>query len=282
MADAGIDDIFLPYNIYGSHALARAVALARRVKLSLACDNEVAAAGLSDAFSAAGLRVPVLVECDTGGGRCGVQTPAAAVELAARIERSPGLAFGGLMTYPAAGQQQRVQAFVEEALALCDRAGLQVRVVSSGGTPDLWRAADVRGVTEHRAGTYIYNDRSLINRGVATESDCALRVLTTVSSRPTADRAILDAGSKTLSSDTSGLSGFGHVCEYPAAALYKLNEEHGYLDVSQCDAKPAIGERVTVIPNHACVVSNLTDTIHAIRDGRLVGTLRVGARGKSN
>jgi D-serine deaminase-like pyridoxal phosphate-dependent protein len=282
MADGGIQDIFLPYNLYGGRALERAVALARRIRLSLACDNEVAARSLSRAFSAASLEVPVSVECDTGAMRCGVQSPAAALELALAIERLPGLRFAGLMTYPAPRQQASVQAFVDAALTLFKSKGLPVESVSSGGTPDMWHAAEVRGVTEYRAGTYIYNDRSLMARGVAAESDCALRVVTTVTSRPVAERAILDAGSKTFSSDTSGISGFGHVCEFPAAKIYKFNEEHGYVDVSECAERPSVGERVAVIPNHACVVSNLHDVIYAVRGRQVVDVLRVDARGRSN
>jgi D-serine deaminase-like pyridoxal phosphate-dependent protein len=282
MADGGIDDIFLPYNLYGGKALERAVALARRIRLSLACDNEIAARNLSVAFSAAALEVPVLVECDTGAKRCGVQSPAAALELALAIERLPGLHFGGLMTYPPPRQQPAVQAFLDEALAGFKRRGVPVEAVSSGGTPDIWQAAEVRGVTEYRAGTYIYNDRSLMVRGVASERDCALKVVTTVTSRPVAERAILDAGSKTFSSDTSGIAGFGHVCEFPAAKMYKFNEEHGYVDLTECAERPSVGDRVTVIPNHACVVSNLHDAIYAVRGREVVDTLRVDARGRSN
>lgn len=282
MADGGIEDIFLPYNLYGGQALARAVALARRIRLSLACDNEVAARHLSRAFSAASLEVPLSVECDTGAKRCGVQSPAAALELAQTIDRLPGVRFGGLMTYPAARQQAAVQSFFDEALALLRVKGLPADSVSSGGTPDMWSAAEVRSVTEYRAGTYIYNDRSLMVRGVASESDCALRVVTTVTSRPVSERAILDAGSKTFSSDTSGIAGFGHVCEFPAAKVYKFNEEHGYVDLSECAERPEVGSRVTVIPNHACVVSNLHDAIYAVRGGQIVETLRVDARGRSN
>ena len=101
-------------------------------------------------------------------------------------------------------------------------------------------------------------------------------------SRPTADRAILDAGSKTLTSDLLGLTGHGHIVEYPGAAIHALSEEHGHVDLTGCDggARPRIGERVTVIPNHACVVSNLFDQVYGVRDGRVVEPMRIAARGR--
>ena len=86
-----------------------------------------------------------------------------------------------------------------------------------------------------------------------------MSVLATVVSRPTDGRAILDAGSKTLSSDTLGLDGFGLITEYPQLVLAKFSEEHGHVDCSASNARPRIGERVTIIPNHACAVTNLHD-----------------------
>ena len=97
---------------------------------------------------------------------------------------------------------------------------------------------------------------------------------------PTEERLVLDAGSKTLSGDTLGLEGYGHVVEYPQLAIAKLSEEHGHVSAAGSNAKPGIGERVTVIPNHACVVSNLHDTVYAVRGGRVERVLPVAARGR--
>ncbi len=280
MADAGIDDIFLPYNLVGDRKLRHAVALARRVTLSLSCDSAVVAEGLSAAFTDAGETVALLVECDTGAARCGVQSPKAAAELARVIDRLPGVAFAGLMTYPPPGHQPQVQAFLADAIAECAAAGLAVDVVSNGGSPDMWSARAVTAATEHRAGTYIYFDRSQVMMGAATLDDCAMTIRATVVSRPTADRVIIDAGSKTYSSDTLGLEGFGHVLEYPAARLPSMSEEHGHLDFSAQTGRPAIGEALTVIPNHACVVSNLHDAVNGVRGGEVERTYRVAARGR--
>lgn len=280
MADGGIEDIFLPYNLLGPQKLARAVGLARRVRLSVTCDSVTVAEGLSRAMHAAGLELPVLVECDTGMGRCGVQSPAQALAIAQKIDRLPGLRFGGLMTYSPRAWTAEVSAFLAEALDLCRRSGLDVAVVSSGGTPNIWRAHEAAVVTEYRPGTYIYNDRSIVAAGSASLDDCAMRVLTVVVSRPTADRAILDAGSKTLSTDGAGLGGYGYVVEYPDARIYSLSEEHGWTNVSACRPQPGLGERLQVIPNHACVVSNLHDRVYGVRGQQVEVIWAVTARGR--
>jgi len=221
----------------------------------------------------------VLVECDTGAGRCGVPTPAAARDLAAIIAATPGLRFGGLMTYPAVGGTAAVQAFMTEAVALCEAAGLAVERVTSGGAPDMWRAHEAPVVTEYRTGTYVYNDRSLVERGVCGWADCALTVLATVVSVPTANRAVIDAGTKVLTSDLLGLQGHGHVLGRSDIAIDQLSEEHGRL-VSAGPIGLAVGDRVRVVPNHCCVVSNMLDSVVAVRGDEVAGPLPVAARGQ--
>jgi len=280
MADGGIRDIFLPYNILGELKLARLKALAQRVQLSVTADSATTVAGLASTFADAPRALDVLVECDTGMGRCGVQTPAEALSLARTIAAAPGLSFAGLMTYPAAGQVGANIAWLNDAVALLTREGLAPRIVSNGGTPDLWRADEVKAATEHRPGTYIYLDRYQVAKGVGALEDCALSVLATVVSRPTSNRAIIDAGSKSLTSDTLGLEGFGLVIEYPEAIISSLSEEHGSIDLTNCAAKPAVGERLRIIPNHACVVSNLFDRVALVNADGGVATQAVDARGR--
>jgi D-serine deaminase-like pyridoxal phosphate-dependent protein len=280
MADAGIDDILITYNIVGRPKLARLVELAHRARLTLVFDSPEAAEGASAALAVAQLSVGAMVECDTGSGRCGAQSPGDAAKLADIIAHLPGLQFRGLMTYAPMGQAARTSAWLSDAVAACRHKSIPVDVVSTGGTPDLYRARDVAAATEHRPGTYIYSDRYMVAHGVGTLDDCAIRIVTTVVSRPTAERAILDAGSKTFSSDPMGLEGFGHVLEYPKAMLPAMSEEHGHLDVSACNARPAIGERVTVIPNHACAVSNLHDRVFGVSGNRVERVFAVAARGR--
>jgi D-serine deaminase-like pyridoxal phosphate-dependent protein len=279
MADHGLADILLTFNLLGRAKMQRLVTLARRVRLSATLDNVVVAGELDEAMRQAGLVLPVLIECDSGGERCGVQTPEEAVGLARVLGGLPGLRFEGLMTYPAKGRVAEATAWLEQAKEAFGRAGIEPRIISTGGTPDLYRAHEVACATEHRPGTYIYRDRSLVDEPAGFD-DCALRVLATVVSRPTDGRAILDAGSKTLSSDTLGLEGFGHVVEYPKLEIAKLSEEHGHVDCRQSNARPRIGERVTIVPNHACVVSNLHDLVHGVRGQRVERVFRIEARGR--
>lgn len=277
MAEAGLDDIFVPYNIWGAGKLGRLADLNDRITFSVTADSPDTVAEYASAFDA--LRpLTVLVECDTGGGRCGVQTPEQALALARQIEIAPGLRFGGLMTYPALRAWDKVEAWFGEALGLLARAGIEAPVVTSGNTPDMWHAGK-SVVTERRPGTYIYNDRFQVQQGAATWDDCALTVLATVVSRPTATRAVLDAGSKALSSDLLGLSGHGLVMG-TELMLSALSEEHGVIEAAKAFDTPRIGERVRIVPNHACVVSNLFDVVHLVSGDEVVETAPVAARGR--
>lgn len=278
MADAGIGDIFVPYNILGAAKLGRLLALHRRVTMSVTVDNKVTLAGLAAVFVDAARPLQVLVECETGMQRCGVQTPAGAVALAQQIASHRGLRFGGLMTYPAHGRADEADAFLAATKAALAAVGLDCQTVSSGGTPDLWRAGETRVVTEYRPGTYIYLDRYQVAKGVGTFDDCALTVLATVVSHPVPDRAILDAGSKALTSDLLGMPDFGVLVGHPGAVVAGLSEEHG--NVALNGARVAVGDRVRVLPNHACVISNLFDVVYLVSGNRVVECLPVAARGR--
>ncbi len=280
MADAGIKDIFLPYNIIGKAKLDRLIVLNNRVKLAVTADSEVTICGLAEAFTGTSKSLDVLVECDTGMGRCGVQTPDEAVELAKLIAASDRLNFAGFMTFPKTGTVEETDAFLASAKDKAIAAGLDPRTISNGGSPDMWRAHEVTSATEHRPGTYIYMDRFQVSKGVGTWDDCALTVLATVVSRPTDDRAIVDAGSKALTSDTLGLDGFGRVVGYPEAVITSLSEEHGAIDLTACKEKPQIGDRLRIIPNHCCVVSNLFDSVILISGDDVVEITPVSARGR--
>jgi D-serine deaminase-like pyridoxal phosphate-dependent protein len=217
----------------------------------------------------------VLIECDIGGQRCGVQSPAEAAELARLIARLPHLRFGGLMTFPTNGH---LDDFVRATRSLLRDEGLAIERVSAGGTPGMWQAHTHPELTEYRAGIYVYGDRLSLRSGAVTLATCALQIHTTVVSRPTPDRAVLDAGSKTLSSDLHGLDGYGYICEYPDARIYALSEEHGHVDFSGCARRPQIGERLSLIPNHCCMVTSLFDRMIGARGSEVEVTWQVAAR----
>ena len=280
MEAAGVRDILLTFPLVGTAKAERLAALAGEATISVVGDSEEVARGLSPALARAGVEVGFLVEVDTGFARTGVQTPQAAAELAQIVESLPGLRFDGLMTYPTLpGTGPILRAAIDEISS----RGLEVRTVSGGGTPTFFTNHEVPEITEVRAGTYVYGDRSCIANGSVPLEDCALRIRATVVSRPTSERGILDAGSKTLTNDPAEeASGGGHglIIEYPEARLYALSEEHGHVDFGGCAERPEVGEVVTVIPNHACGCTNLHDEVAVHRGGRVVGFWPVAARGK--
>ena len=278
--DAAVaDDILLTYNILGPQKADRLMALVQRVRrLVVVLDNEVVGQALSEAAARHRVDVRFLVECDTGFGRTGVQTPAEALALARGTMRRPRMHFEGLMTFP--NRDPNTRDFFEAALALFKEAGIPVPVVSGGGTPALFTAQNFPMLTEHRAGTCVYNDAMVVSTGTATWDNCAMRVRATVVSRPTPTRAILDAGSKVLTSDLYFMKGYGHVMEYPEAAITALSEEHGTVDLSDCAERPKVGDVVHVVPNHCCVVTNMVDEVYGVRKGAVEVVWPVAARGK--
>ncbi|MBV8915910.1 MAG: alanine racemase [Acetobacteraceae bacterium] len=281
MADAGLDDIFISYPLIGPAKALRLAALARRVTMSVAVDNPLALATAAEAGRAAGRPIGVFVEFDSGNKRTGVVSVDQALGLARDAAEAEGVRFEGLMTYPST---EATAAFVAEARRRFAEAGVAIPVVSGGGTPNAWRAHEVTGLTEVRVGTYIYHDRGTVAAGAADLDECALHLHATVVSRPTEDRAVIDAGTKSLTSDLvppSAGAGYGLILDYPDAVIERLNEEHGMIDLSRCDRKPELGERLRIVPNHACVVSNLHDEVVISRADRVVDTWRVAARGKT-
>jgi len=292
MAGAGFDDILVAFPIMGEGKLRRLARLALTRRLLIALDSEAAAQELSRAVAAQNSTLGVLVEFDAGGRRCGLQPGPALVVLAKAIAKLPGLKFRGLMGYFGnvwgTPEQRR-----EEAERVAERvaAGLEalraervpVEVVSGGSTPSAEFAHVIRGLTEIRPGTYVYNDLNTYYQGACSLGDCAVRVVATVVSTAVPGRAIIDGGSKAFSSDLLGSgpkSGYGYIVEAPDAPIIKLNEEHGYVDITASLHQFHVGEVVTVIPNHVCTTVNMHDDIVTLRQGEAVGCWRIAARGK--
>ncbi len=281
MADGGLDDILISYNLIGEEKMARLARLMGRVQVTASADNPTVVEHLGRAGAQAGRPLPVVIECDTGRRRAGVEDPGDVVALARGIASDANLAFAGLLLYPPEDRMEQTQGFLETVRAgLADNGIAPPAIVSTGGTPNLSNLGRIAGATEHRSGTSIFNDRMMLACGAATLADCALHVVATVVSRGGPERGILDAGSKTLTSDTGGLDGHGLILEYPQARIARFAEEHGFLDLAHGTGKPEVGEVVRVIPNHVCVVVNMVDRLIATRDGRIVGEIPVAARGR--
>jgi D-serine deaminase-like pyridoxal phosphate-dependent protein len=282
MAAGGQDDILISYNLLGEEKMARLARLLRDgIAIRPCADNPVVVDGYADAARQAEKELGVLVECDTGRERAGVETPGEAVALARRIAGHAGLRFDGLLLYAPEARLPESQAFLDEAKAGLAEHGLEARIVSTGGTPNLRNLDRITGATEHRSGTSIFNDRMMMAIGAAALDDCALAVYATVVSRAGPLRGIVDAGSKTLTSDTgNGLDGHGLIREFPDARIKGFAEEHGMLDLGGTEARPEIGDVVSIVPNHVCVVVNMVDQLVTVRGDRLVGSIPVAARGR--
>ena len=277
MVAAGIDDVLIPYNIVGEDKLERLVALGREARLTVSVDDERLLPGLAEAARRS-RRLDVLVDCDTGMGRTGVATPEEAAALAGAVARFGDLRFTGFLTYPAL---EGSAGFLSEASRLARGNGLEVIVVSAGGTPLMWASGELRPlVTEYRVGTYAFYDRSSVAAGAATLDDVALTVHATVVSRPSSERAILDAGSKALAYDPGPDAGHGTVLEAPASIVERLSEEHAVVVLGNGDTLE-LGQQVRIVPNHVCVVVNLVDEVILHGEKLEPTSWRIDARGRS-
>jgi D-serine deaminase-like pyridoxal phosphate-dependent protein len=271
-----------------------------RASISIIVDHLGVARGWSDAMCAAGRRLDVLVKVDVGFHRCGIDPRASSAEdFIHDVASMAGLRLRGLLShaghgYDATSQDQLRAVAAREAeilIGLRDRAtvsGIAIEELSVGATPTLRFSATERGLTELRPGNYVYFDRTQVALGAAALSDCALTVLATVVSRPASDRIILDCGSKTLTTDQARVAapGYGVVLARDGStvdqnlSIERLSEEHATVRVIG-DTTLEPGDRVRVLPNHSCVVSNLVDEIRLVDGDRVVDTLPVAARGKT-
>jgi D-serine deaminase-like pyridoxal phosphate-dependent protein len=257
----------------------------------VALDSIAAVDALRAALDAAGTPGPVgvLVELDVGMRRCGVQD-AGAVEAIARA-CGDDVVYRGLLFYPGHirepvaeqdGKLERLAGTLDEAVARLGDAGLAPEIVSGGSTPTAFRSHELPHQTEIRPGTYVFNDRTTAAMGACRLEDCAYTLLATVVSTAVPGQAVVDAGSKALSSDpvrADGWDGFGQLLDRPEVTVARMSEEHGILDLSRTDWKPAVGERVRIIPNHVCVSVNLQPRVYGLRGPHVERQWPVEARG---
>ena len=289
-ADAGFDDLFVAYPIVGEDKGRRLLALGDRGRLAVGVDSVEGAKTLAGPFHAAGRSLDVLLKVDVGYGRVGV-LPERAVEVARLIADLPGLRLRGVFTHAGHAYLAETKAAVDlmasregeglaETAAGLRAAGLPVEEVSVGSTPTAAHAMRIAGVTECRPGNYVFHDASQVALGTCGVEDCALTIVTTVVSVPAPDRAVVDAGSKTLSSDPlrPRPGGHGRVLGR-ASRIEKLSEEHGVVAVAEGESF-LVGERVRILPNHACVVANLHDRLIGVSGGRVEAVFDVAARGR--
>lgn len=289
----GVEDVLLAYPTVGEPKIRRLLSLMERARVVVALDSREAAEALSRAMASEERVLDIYVEVNTGQDRAGARAGAEATALALELARLPGLRVVGVMTHEgqanAAPPEQIEATALAAGRALVETAetvrarGVAVSAVSVGSTPAATYTPTVPGVTEMRPGTYVFNDNTAFRYGRLSPNDCALRILATVVSRPAPDRAVIDAGSKTLAMDKSlAHPGHGFVVGHPEAEIARLSEEHGVILLPEGEDRDAfqVGDRVEIIPNHVCPTVNLQDQLFLLRDGRLLDVWDIAARGK--
>jgi D-serine deaminase-like pyridoxal phosphate-dependent protein len=275
MADGGIEDILLPYNIVGPLKVDRLLRLARRIAVTIAVDSLDTAQGIAEGAKRYGGEVRTLIELDTGAKRCGVQSPAAARDLARQIVELPGIDLQGVMTYPSRPESQ---GFIDETLALLRGDGLPAQVVSGGGTGSE-QASKELGCTEHRAGSYLWEGVTRIQRREdLSDERCPLRIITTVVSTPAPGRIIVDGGMKTFCSYPP--LPYGYCVEHPELKISAMSVEHGHVDSSASSHRFRVGERLSWIPLHQEMALNLHDELAGYRGEQVEVVWPVAGRGK--
>ncbi len=293
MARCGERGLLVAYPVWGERKWKRLAEIAMRIPVTVALDSLDCAQGLHRHASSAGARIGVLVEADLGMRRCGAPSDGAAAKLAQSISRLPALRLEGVLFYPGhvipalprgRSDLDELARQVERLLARFRRDGLPTGVVSGGSTPSLYHSHQLPGLTEIRPGTYVFNDCTQVAMGSCGWDDCAATVQVTVVSRPAADRAVIDGGSKTFTSEPlrpSGGTTYGRVLDLPGAEFRRMNEEHGMIDLRGCEGpRPRIGDRLRIVPNHVCVTVNMHELAHGVRGEAVEEWWPVEARGK--
>ena len=290
---AGVRDVLIANQVVGSHKIARLINLARHSEIMVAVDNPQNVRDISAAAAAKGVTVRMLVEVNVGMNRCGVESGKPALELAKQIRQSPNLKFEGLMGYEghtvAKPDLKEREANVREAMQhlidakhYLEKHGVEVSIMSGGGTGTFNITGSIPEMTEVQAGSYIFMDSTYRNvEGVGEQFDCSLSVLATVVSRPAPDRIIVDTGLKVLAKEF----GIPQPIGITGVEMTGLSEEHGTLkfvgQVSDTDVPLTPGDKIEILPTHCCTTVNLHDRYYGIRNGIVESVWDIAARGKS-
>jgi D-serine deaminase-like pyridoxal phosphate-dependent protein len=292
MVGAGFDDVFIAYPLVGDAKLAHVLALLDRARIRFEVDSLVAAETASAFFARHRERVDVVVSLDGGAGRSGTATAAEAIALGERVAELPGLRLVGVMNYGNAyttsdTDEQRAIGLREGEDALEIATGLRARgiaseVVTVGSTPTARHVVDVRGITEIRAGVYAFLDLKQVSLRSGTLDDCALTILTTIVSHARPDRYVLDAGLKAFAGEDYGWGTWGRPLGRPDLAITRATEEHGIVELPPGAADPGwrIGDKVRIVPNHACGAVNMHDELVAVDGDHVLERWPVVGRGR--
>ena len=286
---AGIRDVLIANQIVGAQKIARLINLAKHSEIMVAVDNPQNIQAISEAAAAKGATIRMLIEVNIGMDRCGVESGKPTLELAEQIRRSPNLVFEGLMGYEGhtvakPNRAERDTAAREAMQRLLDakyyleKQGIEVPIMSGGGTGTFNITGSIPEMTEVQAGSYVLMDSTYRNvEGIGEEFDCALSVLATVVSRPNPDRIIVDTGLKVLAKEF----GIPQPVGVTGVEMTGLSEEHGKMQVSDENVALKPGDKLEILPTHCCTTVNLHDRYYGIRNGIVESVWDITARGKS-
>ncbi len=292
MARGGIRDILIAFPLIGEDKLNRLGELTKICKVKTIVNSVEGAKGLSALGEKLGKKLETLIEVDSGINRGGVKPFEDTLAFAEKIRGLSGINIIGLLYY---GGNIYGENTKEGIIKICQQEhdevvgtaellrqhGFNLTMLSAGSSFSAKFCEYLEGITEVRSGNYIFNDCAQLSVNLITEEDCALRIVSTVVSRPDQQTAIIDAGSKTLTTDLCKFgTGYGYIMGRPDITIYKLNEEHGFLRSDKA-INLNIGDKIAIIPNHACVIPNLAEEIYGLRDGQFEQMIPVEARGKN-
>ncbi len=286
MAAGGIADILVANQIVGPVKIARLVNLQHHSNVMVAVDNWDNIREIDAAAIAKGVRVRVLIEVNTGMNRAGTLPGQPTVDLAKKVAGLKGVKLAGLMTWEAhtlritdmAEKQKAIESaittFVETAEA-CRKAGVEIGIVSCGGTGTYWMTATQKGITEIQAGGGIFSDM-LYRNSFGVQHPYAMTILATVTSRPDPKRIICDAGKKTMTGDAAMPEpiGLGKV------AGMALSAEHTIINLAEAADKPKVGDKQEFVVGYSDTTVNLHDELVGIRGGKVEVVWSILGRGK--
>jgi D-serine deaminase-like pyridoxal phosphate-dependent protein len=287
MVGGGLRDILIANQVVGPRKIARLVSIASTAAITVAVDNPLNVDELGAACDAEGVTLGVLVETDVGMGRAGVRSLDACVSLAHHVARTRGLRFRGLMGYEGhvvdlAGFAERERGARESlerlsaARRVVEEAGLEVECLSAGGTGTYTITSRWPDLTEAQVGSYVFMDANYIGIEGMEAFSPSLTVLATVTSRPSPDLVVVDAGLKTMGAEYA----VARLMDWPQAKGQELSEEHGRFTFPE-EPGLRVGDKVRIIPPHCCTTSNLHERFYVIRDGAIDAIWPIEARGHS-
>ena len=287
----GVHDVLVSNEIIGTQKLERLAALAKLATIGVCVDDAHNVRDIATAAARLNVKLDVYVEIDVGTFRCGVAPGDPAVALAKEISAHKRLRFAGLHAYHGAAQHQRTDAARRASIhAACERvtatkqalqgAGLDCPIITGAGTGTYSLEASSQIYNEIQPGSYIFMDadygRNFAEDGVPISNfRQSLFVWTTVMSRPTQDRAVVDAGLKSLSVD----SGMPLVASLRGVDYARASDEHGVLTIKDSNTELTLGEKIRLTPGHCDPTVNMHDWYVGVRNGIVEQLWPISARG---